>query len=52
VEYLPNQPQVESKNNNCRQETDREQDPVFLKIPSEINAIRTAGRILLVESAF
>ena len=33
MEYLPNQPQVESKDNNCRQENDREQDPVFLKIP-------------------
>jgi hypothetical protein len=47
VEYLPNQRQVESKDNNCRKETDREQDPSSSRYPSEINAIRTAGRILL-----
>ena len=44
VKNIPNQPQVDSKDNNCRKEANREQNSVFLKIPERDQRDQNGGK--------
>jgi hypothetical protein len=44
VKNIPHQPQVDSKDNNCRKETNGEQNSVFLKIPERDQRDQNGGK--------